>query len=1649
MHCESSLALVLYCNSQARQDSGAAVVKVKKLLGTQPGHRHYDEWVSENQPKAMNMQNGDAWSEEEANLLEGLNTPNKVVVTLQSFPDKSFSAVELASKTFESMRHVMQEYQAKHGGDANSLPEAYLVVPPDFSENQRSAVVLAARRAGIQVVKLVEEPIAALYGVRRLENFGWYSITDFGDTLKHYVVRVFDGEPDLFEASYVEVPDVLPRAERAFYDHLASKLPLSKFVRPWKNELVKVFDASKDYLIDEPEYNVPQAWMRRTLPYISREARALSSFFAIRASALSDKVSRAVSKVLPIKSVTHSVLIGGNSLSYPEVSTVLEYTLGLRLSDTVSDPSSSLAVGAAMKASEDLGLTRSILRGRDASSLGHPILSSSYADSLHHHLHLSKHHVPLPSTLNFATLAAWSKTEPLLPAFQEEHLLPESQLVPYPALSYAHLRDPFSGELEHWARVSIQVPRPPPETATPFERVIGMRPPIPYDLICVEPLPEWILTDFLLDGEPSLEDVHPDLSLCFVLNLTASPLFDTSRNITIQTPDPNKGKIPRLTSHHIDNPGFAKLLKDNPDHPEWRNAVGPHVPDELEEVYQENLIDILEHMQAQKDSHSGYYRIQNRAHDLLQSILSNLRPHDHHSIIATGGSAPTPLMRAPSPEQQPRLGCATRLTPFQRQKDADNLAALDSVIAADCTGRASAKYVDSITMAHEAFVEHMDKLKNDFERDLNDDLADLRRAIAAFNGSDEQQSMPPLVLHTDDPNELPKFPGGNPEDPAEWHYPGITPRLLHDWYVAYKLLEYQLSETGAQEIKKSIDAAPAEQRPKASKVEAAALALSGNWDNLSEEDEQKTTLETLSEIKFLTELLQRMDARKKLKKIYGHQHRIVMITDSQPDANQLKDIETALTRAARDNVSVTFLSIDGTPFDGPFLQMVSRVKGAKVMRMYKQYLWNTEFQSKYGENTNEWHKSWTEQPVRNLAVKLDFPGYTIDKVYGGWMTPEEKARLEMQSSTSTIRFKIGSLEPSYDVIPSPTPPESEATAMLVKLKPKPGANDEKRATDPDWLYDPNSRTSTKALTPGSRAKPSAHSPVSFDITWNDRVGEKHNRLHTLRLSDFNAPAGYADEPGIARLVRNAKFVELMRKVLHLPFQSQLSVFESDTPSLTVDTEHTGITFIGQQMENKLVRIYDEAKQSVVRIANERLLSASGSEDGPIPREYHQLVSVSAHLMDLAAIRHNGASYKQLYDPNSDIISRLFRSYMGASNIKPVSLYARWLTIQSTAKEAAQIAKLEDPHFSVIPSSSSSSSGTEKLPMFSSYITGFTQEKEVKTVTLATWKDSSKLLALPTTVRPPKFHGLLTQPHEKDPSLDRRNSFINAQRMNALELFPRQEMCPVNPSDLIAVNAVLDLSLDSMEAMFTYVEPQSLDPSSPFAVPFDFPNLRADVKATVGPANWPDYEKILDHNDAIAARMQANAHIPGLAGLRADLGASLFTRVNDDQLWIDLLSLLSNKIEGASEAYERNAILGPRLKPLSELRDYYTRHVAPHMSPDEIERAMKIFKRLERNNAKSESKAKLDVQLYEEWYEKLKQERSYPNTWSAHTKHLLEKLQQEDLDQATKNHTIGELDSIEQKAIDSNSVLLKHLLDNPDILNSIASPVTTTTTSSSP
>jgi len=49
----------------------------------------------------------------------------------------------------------------------------------------------------------------------------------------------------------------------------------------------------------------------------------------------------------------------------------------------------------------------------------------------------------------------------------------------------------------------------------------------------------------------------------------------------------------------------------------------------------------------------------------------------------------------------------------------------------------------------------------------------------------------------------------------------------------------------------------------------------------------------------------------------------------------------------------------------------------------------------------------------SVNVRLDFDGYNIERIYGGTLTSRERERLEKDTKSSSMKYKIATLDPSY------------------------------------------------------------------------------------------------------------------------------------------------------------------------------------------------------------------------------------------------------------------------------------------------------------------------------------------------------------------------------------------------------------------------------------------------------------------------------------------------------------------------------------------------------------------------------------------------------------------------------------------------------------
>lgn len=1145
--------------------------------------------------------------------------------------------LEISAQTFTAVKDMMADYIESTNGEQKF--EAYLTIPSTYTLRQRELIKEAASMAGIEVIKLIEEPVALLHNSRRLENNGWVSILDAGTTLRHSLVRIFDGRADVFDDSYIEIPEMIELADSTFYDYLF-KRSQGPFQIPWmqstRNQIHKIFDISKDHLMHHHEYHLPDdSPFKRSLPYISREQRYLKTFVDIAKFPIEKKLKPIIERNVPLESVTHTMLVGGNSLAYPAISTAVEDFWRTRLGDTVSNPTHGLVVGAAIKAGIDQGYTSTILRGRGIDELGCNYITDPHEDTIQHQVNIRKGSgLPFLSALTFSNVAAYQPTFPLLPAFQEEHVKLEEILKPHPAVSFTVQPDPLSGEPEYWARVSVQAPKPPPPQPDSDVRDISRPYPF-YRLYSItDPMPTWMIKEMIADSEPTFEEVLPDLNLCFVVNLSCEPLHDTSMN------------VPENST------SLDEILAEHPDGERLRSKFFKHedkIPEGVKDKASASVSKLLHTIQDHKDSKHSHHRILNRAHDMVQFILSNLTNDDKVSLVTLGSNGP---------EKHHGLMPLDYL---------NKMKSLNTIRDANTLGRASERFAEGIIAAHKVLEETIKK-KEDFY-DIMKENEQLFREI--------EQEILDMEYKKDHGVQPISFPDSRPEN---WHYPLISKDLYSMWW---SLLQNEKELTNENIVQpynlenRSMTSESEDSSEEPEKGEEEPLkfldVLPQTNTTYHRDVSSLKTVQIAPKLEFVQGILQRMNARKEAKALLGKQFRIVMITDGQPDPSTLKKLEESIQNASKDNIGVTILSIDGPDFEGEFLRILSRAKGARTLRLYQQYLWSTAFREEWHQ-TNKLYQSISDPLIKNLSCKIEFKNYSIEKIYGSYLTPQELSRTEKMKDTGTIRFKIGSLYPSYDVYPRPLEDVPDKNAFLVKLKRKDTFLSD-RESNSHWKYDPEADPidSTKNISLDFETMPSVNSPVNIELQWVDLLGKKNTSSKTLRITDYNTPLYYADEPGVVELVKIANFVEVMTKLLHQTYQQRLSGLP-DFPCVSLKNDNGGLNRLSLSEETKLYGVYRERANEITKVASDLLFSGT-----LIPEEYKEFYNHIYRNFFVQTIKDKKSNY------DTDILQILFSKYSSISDLPSYSIgksaFTTFSTLVNMIKSSENLPQLPEPKWS--------------------------------------------------------------------------------------------------------------------------------------------------------------------------------------------------------------------------------------------------------------------------------------------------------------------------------------------------------------------------------
>ncbi len=235
---------------------------------------------------------------------------------------------EIASQIFISLKHQAELYLK------SEVKKAVLTVPAHFDDVARGQVVLAAKIAGLEVLRLVTEPTAAAvcYGLQR-DKGGCYVVYDFGGgTFDASVLQMFKG---VFRVAATNGDGILGGDD---IDNVVAKYFASNYDVSNIPGLLKIAKEAKEWLTHNDYFTHSgfslslEKFNELILPLIARTIEITQD--TIAETYLHD--------------VNGLILVGGSS-RVPLVKKMLQKSFNIPIFDDV-DPDKSVVFGAALHA---------------------------------------------------------------------------------------------------------------------------------------------------------------------------------------------------------------------------------------------------------------------------------------------------------------------------------------------------------------------------------------------------------------------------------------------------------------------------------------------------------------------------------------------------------------------------------------------------------------------------------------------------------------------------------------------------------------------------------------------------------------------------------------------------------------------------------------------------------------------------------------------------------------------------------------------------------------------------------------------------------------------------------------------------------------------------------------------------------------------------------------------------------------------------------------------------------------------------------------------------------------------------------------------------------------------------------------------------
>ena len=278
---------------------------------------------------------------------------------------KEYSPQEISSWILGALKKLAEEYTGEE------ITKAVITVPALFSDNARQATKMAGELAGLEVLRIINEPTAAALA-SKLDESGVYMVTDFGGSTLDNSVLDFDKDTNVLEilASNGDTWCGGADLDNALTKYITDKYKSDTGIDLTKDPMAmqRVIEAAEKAKIElssttQTEVNLPYITVADGAPQHLAMTITRATFENITAPVI-DKVLSSAKKAValakeknPFDKLKGIILVGG-SCRVPIVQERLEKEIGAPLIKK-ADFDLAVAEGASIQANTIIGGTGS------------------------------------------------------------------------------------------------------------------------------------------------------------------------------------------------------------------------------------------------------------------------------------------------------------------------------------------------------------------------------------------------------------------------------------------------------------------------------------------------------------------------------------------------------------------------------------------------------------------------------------------------------------------------------------------------------------------------------------------------------------------------------------------------------------------------------------------------------------------------------------------------------------------------------------------------------------------------------------------------------------------------------------------------------------------------------------------------------------------------------------------------------------------------------------------------------------------------------------------------------------------------------------------------------------------------------------------